>query len=154
MYMRSADIKKQVVHFWHTHATMSNAVLAIALVIAASWTWGTISSMQTNFTAQKAYEEQKRQLELTKLEVDTLQYQQNYYNSDEYKDLSARTYLGLVSPGEKVLLLPKNTTNAQREVLIDTTKSPNANTTKVVSLSNFQQWMNFLSGANAQTLQQ
>jgi len=154
MYMRSADIKKQVLHFWHTHATMSNAVLAVALVIAASWTWGTISSMQTNFMAQKAYEEQKRQLELTKLEVDTLQYQQNYYNSDEYKDLSARTYLGLVSPGEKVLLLPKNTLNAQREVLIDTTKSPNSSTTKVTSLSNFQQWMNFLSGANAQTLQQ
>lgn len=152
--MPLADVKKHLLHFWHTHATMSNAVLAVAMVIAAGWTWGTISSMQTNLTAQRAYEEQQRQLELTKLEVATLQYQQNYYNSDEYKDLSARTFLGLVSPGEKVLVLPKNTTTAQRsEVLIDTTKPVDAST-KVATRSNFQQWMDFLSGANAQDLKQ
>ena len=134
---------------------MSNVVLAVALVIAAGWTWGTISTMQTNLTAQHAYQEQQRELELTKLEVATLQYQQNYYGSDEYKDLSARMYLGLVSPGEKVLVLPKNTMSAQREVLVDTTKPASTDTTaKVTDRSNFQQWMDFLSGANAHDLQQ
>jgi len=153
--MRYTDIKRQVLHLWHTHATMSNVVLAVALVIAAGWTWGTISTMQTNLTAQHAYQEQQRELELTKLEVATLQYQQNYYGSDEYKDLSARMYLGLVSPGEKVLVLPKNTMSAQREVLVDTTKPASTDTTsKVTDRSNFQQWMDFLSGANAHDLQQ
>jgi cell division protein FtsB len=151
--MRFADVKKQVIHLWHTHATMSNIVLVIALVIAGGWTWGTISSMQTNLAAQRAYEEQERQLELTKLEVATLQYQQNYYNSDEYKDLSARTYLGLVSPGEKVLILPKNSTDASREVVVDTTKSTSG-ASSASTRSNFQQWMDFLSGSNAHDLQQ
>jgi len=153
--MPLADVKKQVLHLWHTYATMSNAVLAVALIIAAGWTWGTISSMQNNLTAQRAFEEQQRQLELTKLEVATLQYQQNYYGSDEYKDLSARTYLGLVSPGEKVLILPKNTTSAQQNVLVDTTK-PVAGTASSAAQegSNFSQWMDFLSGANASNLQQ
>jgi len=153
--MPLADVKKRVLHLWHTYATMSNAVLAVALVIAAGWTWGTISSMQTNLTAQRAFEEQQRQLELTKLEVATLQYQQNYYESDEYKDLSARTYLGLVSPGEKVLVLPKNTTAAQQNVLVDTTKPiDGVASTQVNEGSNFSQWMDFLSGANASNLQQ
>ena len=152
--MTASDIKKRVLHLWNTYGTMSNAVLAVALVIAGGWTWGTISSMQTNLTAQRAFEEQQRQLELTKLEVDTLKYQQNYYNSDEYKDLSARTYLGLVSPGEKVLILPKNTIDTQRgEVLVDTTKPVDAST-KAPTRSNFQQWMDFLSGANAHDLKQ
>lgn len=132
---------------------MSNVVLVIALVIAGGWTWGTISSMQTNLAAQRAYEEQERQLELTKLEVATLQYQQNYYNSDEYKDLAARTYLSLVSPGEKVLVLPKNSTEASREVVLDTTKSTSG-TLATATRSNFQQWMDFLSGGNAHDLQQ
>lgn len=152
VYMRFADVKKQAIHFWHAHATMSNVVLAIALVIAGGWTWGTIASMQTNLAAQRAYEEQERQLELTKLEVATLQYQQNYYNSDEYKDLAARTYLGLVSPGEKVLVLPKNSTDAGREVIVDTTRP--ATTSGGTTRSNFQQWMDFLSGSNAHDLQQ
>jgi hypothetical protein len=133
---------------------MSNAVLAIALIIAGGWTWGTISSMQTNLSAQRAYEEQQRQLELTKLEVATLQYQQNYYNSDEYKDLAARMYLGLASPGEKVLVLPKNSAEAEREVVVDTTKSTTADDSKATSRSNFEQWIDFLSGANAQDLKQ
>ena len=152
--MRYIEIKRQILHLWHTHATMSNVVLAIALVIAGGWTWGTISTMQTNLTAQRAYEEQQRQLELTKLEVATLEYQQNYYNSDEYKDLSARMYLGLVSPGEKVLILPKNSADAQREVLVDTTKSTTNDSTSTPVRSNFQQWMDFLSGTNARHLQQ
>ena len=133
---------------------MSNAVLAVALVIAGGWAWGTISSMQTNLMAQRSYEEQQRQLELTKLEVDTLKYQQNYYNSEEYKDLSARTYLGLVNPGEKVLILPKNTVDTQRgQVLVDSTKPVEAST-KVAARSNFEQWMDFLSGGNARDLKQ
>jgi hypothetical protein len=153
--MQFADVKKRALHLWHTHATMSNAVLAIALVIAAGWTWGTISAMQTNLTAQRAYEEQQRQLELTKLEVATLKYQQNYYNSEEYKDLAARTYLGLVSQGEKVLVLPKNTTAAQRDVIIDTTSSVDTSVSVMTdSRSNFEQWVDFLSGTNAHNLQQ
>lgn len=153
MDMRLVDVKKQLIHLWHTYATISNVVLVIALVIAGGWTWGTISSMQTNLAAQRAYDEQQRQLELTKLEVATLEYQQNYYNSDEYKDLAARTYLGLVSPGEKVLVLPKNSTDASREVIVDTTK-PVSTTASTTTRSNFQQWMDFLSGSNAHDLQQ
>jgi len=153
--MPLTDVKKRVIHLWHTYATMSNAVLVVALIIAAGWTWGTIASMQTNLTAQRAFEEQQRQLELTKLEVATLQYQQNYYESDEYKDLSARTYLGLVSPGEKVLVLPKNTASAQQNVLVDTTQPiESTSTSKGLEGSNFSQWVDFLSGANASNLQQ
>ena len=91
------------------------SILAVALLIAASWAWGSVTVMQRNFALQKDADEQQRQLQLTQLEVDTLQYQQNYYKSDEYKDLAARKFLGLASPGEKVLILPPNSQAAKEE---------------------------------------
>jgi uncharacterized protein YoxC len=72
---------KRLQHYKRVYATLNNGVVLIALVVAVSWVWGSISVMQTNFSAQKMVDEQKRQLELTQLQVDTLKYEQNYYKS-------------------------------------------------------------------------
>jgi cell division protein FtsB len=127
---------------------MNNVVITIALIVAASWAWGSITVMQRNFALQKEADEQQRQLQLTELEVDTLTYQQNYYKSDEYKDLAARTYLGLASPGEKVLILPPNSAAAKAEdTESDSSQKPKAN--QGSAQSNFEQWMSFLTGGNS-----
>lgn len=145
-------IYKRLRHYWRTYGTMNNVVVAAALLVATSWVWGSISVMQTNFTAQKMVDSQKRQLLLTQLQVDTLKFQQNYYNSDEYKDLAARQDLGLVSPGEKVLILPPNSVTTQQEDKADTAREA-AVTPVGESTSNVSQWLDFFSGRDAQGLQ-
>ena len=139
-------------HYWRVYGTLNNIVVAVALLVAASWVWGSISVMQTNFTAQKMVDSQNRQLLLTQLQVDTLKYQQNYYNSDEYKDLSARQDLGLVSPGEKVLILPPNSVTTRQDDKADTARQV-ALTPVDESTSNVSQWLDFFSGRDAQGLQ-
>jgi cell division protein FtsB len=149
--MNTSDLEKKARHYWHEYGTMSNVVLAVALLIAASWAWGSVSTMQRNFALQKEVDAKRLELELTDLQVQTLQYQQNYYKSDEYKDLAAREHLGLASPGEKVLLLPKNS-----QVVINQSKKEGEATSTIVvgsTLSNLQQWLNFFSGASANSLQ-
>ncbi len=148
-------LKKSLQHVWRTYGSLNNLVLAAALVIAASWAWGSVSIMQTNFESQKTVDDSKRQLELMKLEVQTLEYQKNYYQSDEYKDLAARSKLGLASPGEKVLLLPENSEAIKRQDAADERSVQGATTptTPTVSQTNFEQWMSFLSGNNAAVLQ-
>lgn len=148
-------LKKSLQHVWQTYGSLNNLVLAAALVIAASWAWGSVSMMQTNFEAQKTVDDSKRQLELMQLEVQTLEYQKNYYQSDEYKDLAARSKLGLASPGEKVLLLPENSEAVKRQDAADERSMQGAATptTPTVSQTNFEQWMSFLSGNNAAVLQ-
>ena len=150
--MTLMDIQKKLRHLWRTHGTLNNVVIAIALIIAASWAWGSISMMQTNFAAQKSVDDRQRELDLMQLEVDTLQYQQNYYKSDEYKDLAARTNLGLASPGEKVLLLPKNSEAIVASDAADTKKETTTKSTSQAA-SNLEQWVNFLLGNNAEVLQ-
>lgn len=145
------DIQKRVRHLWRTYGTLNNIVMVVALAIAASWVWGTITQMQTNFAAQKAVDDQQRQLQLTQLEVETLKYQRNYYGSDEYKDLAAREKLGLVAPGEKVLVLPPN---SQAVKAADTAEEKRT-TQRIVAKttdSNLIQWLKFLTGQSARGL--
>lgn len=148
--MNISSIRKWLQHAWHTYGTLNNVVMAVALVIATGWAWGSVSMIQTNFNAQKSLEDQRRQLELTQLEVDTLQYQQNYYKTDEYKDLAARKDLGLASPGEDVLLLPPNTQSVKDADSRDvTTLAAQSSGDNRSTESNFDQWMSFLTGGMA-----
>ena len=144
--MTLMDIKKKLRHYWREYGTMNNIVVGVALLIAASWAWGSVTVMQRNFALQKDSDEQQRQVELTELEVATLKYQQNYYKSDEYKDLAARMYLGLAAPGEKVLILPPNSEDAKSDGAAKVAANKPA---AGAATSNLDQWVNFLIGNNS-----
>ena len=123
---------------------MNNVVITVALVIGASWTWGSIEMMQRNYGLQKEVDGRKREQQLADLEVQTLMYQQNYYKSAEYQDLAMRQRLGMTDAGEKALILPPNSQAAKDA---DTAASQKKAAT-IVPESNFEQWANFLFGAN------
>lgn len=141
--MKNINIRKWYYHVRHRYMTMNNVVIAVALVIGASWTWGSIGMMQRNYTLQKEVDSKKREQQLADLEVQTLTYQQNYYQSSEYQDLAMRERLGVADAGEKALILPPNSQAAK-----DADKQTGKKTSAVVPESNFQQWANFLFGAN------
>lgn len=138
-------------YLWHRWATLNTGIIMVAAFIVLSWVWGSVSMIQANFEAQKAVEERQREKDILELEVETLRYQQNYYNSDEFKDLEARSKLGLASPGEKVLILPPNSAQAQQQDEQDSKAKTVAD--KTAARSNFQQWLDFLSGKSSARLQ-
>lgn len=140
--MKNINIRKWYYHFRHRYVTMNNVVIAVALVIGASWTWGSIGMMQRNYALQKEVDGKKREQQLADLEVQTLTYQQNYYKSSEYQDLAMRERMGVADAGEKALILPPNSQAAK-----DADKNTQRKTTVVIPESNFQQWANFLFGA-------
>ena len=77
--MKNINIRKWYYHFRHRYVTMNNVVIAVALIIGASWTWGSIGMMQRNYNLQKEVDGKKRDQQLADLEVQTLAYQQHYY---------------------------------------------------------------------------
>ena len=147
--MKKINIKKFYYHLRHQYLTLNNIVVVVALLIAASWAWGSIGVMQRNYDLQKEVDGKAREQKLLELEADTLVFEQRYYKSDEYKQLAVRERLGLVDPGEKALVLPPNSAAAMTADDEVTKKQP------VSSLqpSNFQQWMNFIFGGNSKSLQ-
>ncbi len=125
--------------------TPATIVLAVALMVAASWAWGSMSVMQRNYTLQRNLDDKRRQQTLAELEVATLQYQRNYLKSAEYQELAVRERLGYGQPGEKVLILPPHTAAATS---LETTV-PTVSQASTTQPSNLQAWMNFLFGGNA-----
>ena len=144
--MPNINIRKIIYRIRHDYLTMNNVVVAVALVIGASWVWGSIGMMQRNFALQKEVDSIKREMLVAELEVKSLEFEQKYYKSIEYQELAVRERLGLVRPGEKVLFLPPNSVAAQTA---DGQLKDGRTTKKIQEVSNFQQWVNFLFGGNS-----
>ena len=145
--MPHINIRKIIYTLRHKYLTFNNVVIAAAFLIAASWVWGSLEVMQRNYALQKQVDIKERQLQLTQLQRDGLQLQQKYYKTDEYKELAVRDTLGLVRPGEKLLILPINSAAA---------KAADAPVKQVIvapeSAPNLQQWLNFLFGGNSKSI--
>ena len=146
--INTLKLKRFYYHFTHNYLTLNNLVVAVAFLIAASWAWGSIGMMERNYQLQKDIDEKRRQQQLTQLQVETLAYQQRYYQSDEYKELSVRDHLGLARPGEKVLVLPPNSPVAKNA----DKKAQSERAVATARPSNFAQWMNFLFGRSQDQL--
>ena len=122
-----------------SHLTLNNGVLAVALLITASWVWGTVGAIQQNFVLQQEVDGIGQQIAFQELENQTLQFENQYYSSKEYLELSARAHLNKANDGEKLLVLPPTTVS-------DTTPPINQPVTPISKRSNFQQWIYFLFG--------
>lgn len=148
--MQKINIRKTLYAIRHSYLTLNNVVIAVAFVIAASWVWGALEMMQRNYSLQKEVDTKRRVLQLTELQRDSLALQKRYYQTNEYQELAVRESLGLVMPGEKMLILPKNTSDATSvedsdETLVTTTNTPSRT-------SHFEQWLNFLFGGNSRSI--
>jgi len=111
--------------------------------------WGPVQAMERNYGLQKEIDYKQRQMRLAELETEKLKFEQNYYKSDEYKELAVRERMGLVLPGEKVLILPPNSAAATAS---DNTAKLAEAQPKQVPDSNLQQWVNFLFGGTYRDL--
>ena len=142
--MKKINIRRIYYRISHDYFTVNNAVIAVGLMIAAGWVWGSLDVMQRNYSLQKELDDKSRQLIVAQLDNENAKLEQRYFRTDEYKELAVRQRLGLVTPGESVLILPPNS-----EAVKDADKTNSAvSSAPQVSISNFTQWINFLFGNN------
>lgn len=94
-------------------------MLFVVVVLLISWSG--VKAIQSNYGLQKQISALQQQDQVAKLENTNLQLQNEYYNSDQYLELSARQNFGLAAPGETELLVPKNVALAHTAALPTTT---------------------------------
>ncbi len=148
--MPKIHIRKIVYTIRHRYLTFNNLVILVAFLIAAGWVWGSLQVMQRNYGLQKEVDYKRRQLQLAELQRDNLKLQNRFYTTNEYKELALRDSLGLVMPGEKILVLPDNSEAAKAADAVD----PNSNSDAVSqeTTSNLEQWLNFLFGGYSKSM--
>lgn len=126
----------------HDYFTMDRVAFIVALAICAAWTWGAISSMTRNWELEQRVASRRKELTLLRLEVESLELENQYYKSEEYQELAAREKQNKKLPGETMVYLPPNTETAKNKYKVTTAVAED-----VAAPSNFEQWMSFLFGA-------
>ena len=96
----------------------------------------------TNGTMAEVIASRRKELELTKLEVESAKLENEYLASEEYQELSARAKQNKSLEGETLVYLPKNTERAKTKhkdniVAVETEED---------TRTNFEKWMSFLFG--------
>lgn len=114
-------------------------------VIAILVSWSGIKSIQTNYELQKQISVQKQENEVTALDNENIKLRNQYYETDEFLELSARRQFGLAAPGEKVYIVPKEVALANITKLPDEVEEAKKATSqkKAFYQKNLEAWFNF-----------
>ena len=136
------NLRRLIFKLKHEYFTFDNILVLAAIVLCFFWTYGSIAAMSRNWKQTEIIETKKKELALLELEVDTLKLENEYYNSEEYQELSARAKQNKKLEGENLVYLPENSIEA---------KSKTYKKEKVPEKepSNFSQWMSFLFGTKS-----
>lgn len=112
------------------------AIMIIALLLV-SWTSNTIVAITRNWEAARRLAGKEKELEFLRLEVETMELENAYLRTDEYKELSARRLHNKKEPGEEMVWLEEPSEAA---------KSRDAKVifAKKKEVSNARQWVKFL----------
>ncbi len=116
-------------------------VLFVFLVLLISWSG--IKTIQTNYGLQKQISALRQQNEVQKLQNNNLALQNQYYNSNQYLELSARQNFGLANTGEKEIIVPESVALAYTANLPEPGKPDAAKSKQPAYQRNFQAWVNF-----------
>lgn len=139
----NTNLRRLIYHIRYRYPTREIVTVLLVAVAIVWFIWGSVQAMQKNYELRRVVEDKARQAELTELETKTLEYEQRYLQSEEYKKLAVRENLGYGDPGEKVIVLPANSSAAAAAG-----KPASPTPQKTPEPSNLSQWANFLFGGN------
>ncbi len=124
--------------------------LIVFCVIVLAVTWSGAKAVQLNYSLQKRAALIEQQNEVYDLENQTQKLKNQYYETEEFKELEARRVLGKASPGERVYIVPQpaatnkvKTPKELKEPVEQKNPAP-----KPKTQANFEDWMDFLFGRN------
>lgn len=125
-----------------------NVGLLIFTIIVLLISWSGVKSIQTNYGLQKQIAQLQQENRVQSLQNANQALRNEYYGTDQYREVAARENLGLGQPGETELIVP------QSVALAHTVKQPGASviTSEVPKQPfwqrNFQAWIDFFLHRN------
>ncbi len=119
------------------------AGLMVFVVIVLLISWSGVKVIQTNYSLQKQIAQLQQENSVQQLKDDNLKLQNEYFNTNQYLELSARQNFGLGAPGEKLLIVPTNVALAHSINLASTAQAATAANKLPFYEQNLQAWLNF-----------
>lgn len=117
-------------------------VLFVVIVLLISWSG--VKAIQNNYSLQKQIASLQQQNQVQALQNNNLKLQNEYYDSNQYLELSARQNFGLAAAGEKELIVSKSVALAHTVTLPNkTTVVEKPSDKQPLYQRNLQAWIDF-----------
>lgn len=113
----------------------------VVLVLLISWSGA--KAIETNYRLQQEVSRLQEQNEVKKLQNENQKLQNQYYKTSQYREITARQNFGLASPGETVLLVPKDVALSHTVPLPEQKKTTETAGKKPFYRKNFEAWIDF-----------
>lgn len=123
----------------HGFLSLENVVLALAVILCLVWTYQSIEAMSRNWELVERLNAEQKTLQLLTLEVEAAELENEYYASDEYRELAARKFANKQLLGEHMVYLPENSEKAKNKY-----KTNVALVKEEQDYSNFEKWLMYL----------
>ena len=137
MQRLKTQLRRMVYFFKRDFLTAQNIVLTVAILLAFYFLAGAISATSKTWSLQTKLNALLAQEDLTRIEVEKLKLEQQYYQTDEYQELMARKKLGKMAAGETMVILEPNSKATSEKYLND-------NDSQKQERSNFAQWLDLI----------
>ena len=137
--MLGANFRRLKYKLKHCFWSVENVVLALAVVMCLVWTYQSIEAMSRNWELIERLNADRKTLELLAVEVETAELENDYYASEEYRELAARRFANKQLPGELMVYLPENSETAKNKH-----KEVKTLAEEEKNYSNFEKWMMYL----------
>ncbi len=115
------------------------------LVLLVSWSG--VSVIEANYDLQKQVSKLEQQNQVSRLENNNLKLQNEYYNSNQYLELTARRQFGKGQPGETLLLVPASVAKNYTVDIPEASKQAAATPTLIKPFwqRNLEAWVSFFT---------
>lgn len=140
--MQTKNVNKKISDFVRRLGDTRFAGQVVFIIIVLLISWSGIKTIQTNYELQKQISGLKQQDSVQKLQNNNLGLQNNYFNSSQYLELSARQNFGLANPGEKEIIVPESVALSYT-VDPPSNKTPSASDHQPAYQRHFQSWVDF-----------
>jgi cell division protein FtsB len=137
-------IANQISRFGDIRFTGQLIFVVIILLIS----WSGVRAIQTNYGLQQQAADVQQQNQLSELENNNISLQNQYYNSNQYLELSARQNFGLAFPGEQELIVPSNVALDYTVNLPSSQSSAKPSSKQPQYQQNFENWVDFFLHRN------
>lgn len=142
------DKIKLVIKNYELNDVRNIGLIIFALMVLAV-TWNGSKAVQQNYALSKRASKIEQENAVIELENQNQKLRNEYYKTDEYKELEARRVLGRAAPGETVYIIPKSLALSKVKTPEQTSSvavKPDVVVAKSRTQTNFEAWMDFLLG--------
>jgi cell division protein FtsB len=111
------------------------------LVLLISWSG--VKAIQKNYELQKQISRLEQEVEIQELQNENQRLNNLYLDTDQFLELSARRQFGLGAPGEKLLVVPKETALKYTIDIKQENETKSQKSNKPTYQKNYEAWISF-----------